>query len=137
MFKKDVSFKQNNKVNCQICPTNDHHMRAKYTNSCNCESASCMRRFRAYMCCSSKISIGKQKVELFVMEKCLDKNLATTQRQTKDRGVSPIVKIIINRMIKENMDLTPKVCHQMLMNGGKIQKNIMPNLYQVSCFVNW
>ena len=71
------------------------------------------------------------------MEKCLDKNLATTQRQTKDRGVSPIVKIIINRMIKENMDLTPKVCHQMLMNGGKIQKNIMPNLYQVSCFVNW
>ncbi len=145
MFKKDEAFKQNNKATCQICNTKDHIMRAKYTDLCSCGYAFCMRRHRAYICCSEvNADPKKQKVKLYVKGQCLNKDIATYRmkkdRRTIDRGFFPTVKKIIQRMIKENIDLTPKVCQQMLINGKEVsteqveKKCPLPFLGQVSYY---
>ncbi len=134
MFMKDEAFKQNNKVNCQICDKNDHEMRAKYTDMCSCGFAFCMRRHRAYICCGGTDDPKKQKVKLYVKGKCSHSQFVTGRakkdRRTKDRGISPFVKTIIQRMIKENIDLTPKMCHLMLIKG-EVNTEFMPYLHQV------
>jgi len=135
MFMKDEAFKQNNKVNCQICDKNDHEMRAKYTDMCSCGFAFCMRRHRAYICCGGTDDPKKQKVKLYVKGKCSHSQLVTGRakkdRRTKDRGISPFVKTIIQRMIKENIDLTPKMCHLMLNKREEVSTEFMPFLHQV------
>ncbi len=132
---KDEAFKQNNKVNCQICDKNDHEMRAKYTDMCSCGFAFCMRRHRAYICCGGTDDPKKQKVKLYVKGKCSHSQFVTGRakkdRRTKDRGISPFVKTIIQRMIKENIDLTPKMCHLMLIKGEEVNTEFMLYLHQV------
>ena len=126
MFRIDETFKQNNQENCQLCRINDHKMRAKYTNHCGCGYAFCLRRHRAYICCK------KQTVKLAVKGQCIDPGIkAKKDRNTVDRGIALSVKTLIDRMIKEDIDLTPKKYHLMLIKTGKISPDLMPLLYQV------
>jgi len=114
-------------------------MRAKYTNMCSCGYAYCMRRHRAYVYCDPQTNKYEQ-VQLSVKGKCSYSHLvlgrAKKDRRTKDKGISPIVKPIISRMIKENIDLTPKACHLMLINGGEVKNEHMPYLHQVICVLD-
>jgi len=135
MFMKDEMFKQNNKAKCQICANSDHEMRAKYTDMCACGYAYCLRRHRAYVCCDPKNDPKKQQVKLYVKGKCTHMHLVAGRskknRLTKDKGIAPLVKSLIHRILKENIDITPKMCHLMLIKGGEVSSACMPFLHQV------
>jgi len=134
-FINDEMFKQNNKAKCQICINSDHEMRAKYTDICSCGYAYCLRRHRAYVCCDPRNDPKKQQVKLYVKGKCTYSHLVSERskknRLTKDKGIAPSVKAVIQRILKENIEITPKMCHLMLIKGGQVNSECMPFLHQV------
>ena len=133
--KKSIHFIQSNNLNCKICNSKQHKMKIRYDRACHsCDSGVCLKRYRAYICCETpSIKLKKQKVELCVRGKCIGKkNEIETKR--KGLGISSLAKTHIDRMIKENVDLTAKECHCMLINGKIFSSEYLPELYQV---INW
>ncbi len=133
MFMKDEIFKQNNKARCQLCVGSEHEMRAKYTAMCSCGYAFCLRRHRPYVCCDPLSK--KPEVKLYVKGNCSHSHLmperSKNTRLTKDKGINPAVKVLIRRMLTENVDITPKMCHLMLIKSQKVNLECMPLLHQV------
>ena len=107
-----------------------HSMRAKYTSSCNCFDPFCSVKYKALICCKNEFkSLRKQQVIFYRKDRCLD---PTNQiEKFLDRGISLVVKPYIDRMMKEDTEITPKQCHSMLINANKISLSLMPKLYQV------
>ena len=73
----------------------------------------------------------KQEVKVYQKGKCYEKKFIL-KRATENRGISMLAKPFIDRMMSEDMELTAKQCHSMLMNSHKVSDTYLPKLAQVN-----
>lgn len=100
-------------------------MRYKITHKCPCNSAFCMRIYKACICSKDTTKLEKMPLLFYKKDKCIGAIVNSNRNRT---GCLMIIKTNIDRMIKENMDLIAKICHEMLINGNCVPDYLFPSI---------